>query len=300
VWKAPDEKAGKGNINGCDVEFDVTRRRRTRIANCHKEGKMAFTLTWLPQVLLDAGLKVAEQPGWQNRGRGDVGTIKGVICHHTSGPLKGNMPSLGVVVEGRDDLPGPLAQLCLGRDGTYFVVAAGRCNHAGAGSWQGITTGNSSFIGIEAENTGEIKGPKVDPWPAVQIDAYRRGVAAILKKIKANAIMCAGHKEYALPHGRKDDPSFDMNDFRLQVSAIMAGTAPSPSVIAATDSTGRPTLRRGDSGELVKKVQAKIGVDATGDFDAATEAALRQFQSDNGLVPDGIVGPRSWAALAIP
>jgi hypothetical protein len=43
---------------------------------------MAFSLTWLPQVLLNAGLKVAEQPGWRTRGRGDVGTIKGVICHH--------------------------------------------------------------------------------------------------------------------------------------------------------------------------------------------------------------------------
>ena len=33
---------------------------------------MAFSLTWLPTVLLDAGLRVAEQPGWQTRGRGDV------------------------------------------------------------------------------------------------------------------------------------------------------------------------------------------------------------------------------------
>ena len=46
---------------------------------------MAFSLTWLPKVLLDAGLRVAEQPGWRTRGRGDVGVIKGVICHHTAG-----------------------------------------------------------------------------------------------------------------------------------------------------------------------------------------------------------------------
>ena len=55
---------------------------------------MAFSLTWLPKVLLNAGLKVAEQSGWRGRGRGDVGPIKGVICHHTAGPLNGNMPSL--------------------------------------------------------------------------------------------------------------------------------------------------------------------------------------------------------------
>src|SRR5215471_7285686 len=111
---------------------------------------MAFSLTWLPEVMENAGLKVAEQPGWRTRGRGELGTVKGVMCHHTSGPQTGIMPSLGVVTSGWSDLPGPLAQLCLGRDVTFFVVAAGRCNHAGIGNWRGITTGNSSFIGIEA------------------------------------------------------------------------------------------------------------------------------------------------------
>ena len=64
------------------------------------------------------------------------------------------MPSLDTLIQGRSDLPGPLAQLGLGRDGTYYVIAAGKCNHAGAGSWKGVTSGNTDFIGIEAENTG--------------------------------------------------------------------------------------------------------------------------------------------------
>lgn len=260
---------------------------------------MAFSLTWLPTVLLDAGMKVAEQPDWRTRGRGDVGIIRGVICHHTAGSRTGNMPSLGVVTNGRPDLPGPLSQLCLGRDGTFFVVAAGRSNHAGTGNWQGVTNGNNSFIGIEAENTGRKEGPNAESWPAVQLDAYRRGVAAILKKIRANAIMCCGHKEYALPIGRKHDPTFDMDDFRLQVAAIMAGTAPLPSVIPAVDSHNRPTVRRGAVGELVEVIQTKIGVPANGNFDASTEAAVRRFQRDNGLVPDGIVGPRTWATLMV-
>lgn len=257
---------------------------------------MPFSLTWLAQVLLDAGLKVAEQPGWKDRGRGDVGPIKGVICHHTAGPKNGNMPSLGIIVNGRDDLPGPLSQLALGRDGTFFVVAAGRCNHAGAGNWQGFTAGNTNFIGIEAENTGRANDL---PWPTVQVDAYRRGVAAILKKIKANAIMCCGHKEYALPHGRKNDPDFDMNDFRQQVAAIMAGTAPAPSMIPATDGADRPTLQRGAKGDLVSQVQAKLNVAVTGTFDGVTEAAVREFQRDKELVPDGIIGPRTWASIGI-
>jgi hypothetical protein len=258
---------------------------------------MAFALTWLPEVLEDAGLKVAEQPGWRTRGRGDVGTIRGVICHHTAGPLTGNMPSLDLVTNGRADLGGPLAQLCLGRDGTYFVVAAGRANHAGAGNWQGIATGNSSFIGIEAENTGLTSGPKAEPWPEVQMDAYRRGVAAILKKIGADPIMCCGHREYALPAGRKPDPTFDMPAFRAAVGAIMGGTAPVPVLIPAVDSSNRPTLRRGARGDLVKEIQTRAGIAADGIFGADTEAAVRRFQRDRGMVPDGIVGPKTWAVI---
>src|SRR5215208_469569 len=96
---------------------------------------MAFSLIWLPEVLEEVGLKVAEQTGWRTRGHGDVGSIKGVICHHTAGARTGNMPSLGVVTNGRPGLSGPLAQLGLGRDGTWFVIAAGRASHAGKGEW---------------------------------------------------------------------------------------------------------------------------------------------------------------------
>ncbi len=159
------------------------------------------------------------------------------------------------------------------------------------------STGNSSFIGIEAENTGQTTGPNADPWPAVQLDAYRRGVAAILTKIRADAIMCCGHREYALPMGRKPDPTFDMDDFRRQVAAIIGGTAPLPRIIPAIDGQNRPTLRRGDKGDLVKRIQTNIGIMPTGVFDGFTEAAIRAFQRDNGLVPDGIVGPRTWATL---
>ncbi len=115
---------------------------------------MPFKLTWLPDVLRAAGLPVVETAGWQTRGHGDVGTIKGVICHHTAGPKAGIYPSLGVVTKGRPDLAGPLCNLGLGRDGTWYIVAAGKASHAGGGLWQGVHNGNMEMIGIEAENTG--------------------------------------------------------------------------------------------------------------------------------------------------
>jgi hypothetical protein len=201
-------------------------------------------------------------------------------------------------------LNGPLAQLGLGRDGTYYVIAAGKCNHAGNGMWNQITTGNSSFIGIEAENMGLTLD-----WPPVQMDAYQRGVAAILRYLGLPAACCAGHKEYALPAGRKNDPTFDMATFRERVKAFIDGTAPPPTLIPKAElvggvggAVGRATLRRGDIGALVKELQRKLGLDNDGYFGVRTEAAVRNFQKNDttdaaGLVPDGIVGPKTWAAL---
>lgn len=250
-------------------------------------------LIWLADVLVAAGLKVAEDgDAWKTRGVGEMGQPLGVMCHHTGGPAEGNMPTYRTLVEGRPDLKGPLAQLGLGRDGTFYVIAAGRANHAGAGLWRGVSAGNSHFIAVEAENTGRPD----DPWPAVQMDAYARGIAAILTHIGAGSEMCCGHKEYAAPKGRKCDPSFDMDSLRTRVAALMAG-APVPPPIPRSDGR-RPTMRRGGTGPLVATLQRALAVEpADGDFGGRTEAAVRAFQRRSGLVPDGIVGPATWAAI---
>jgi peptidoglycan hydrolase-like protein with peptidoglycan-binding domain len=222
-----------------------------------------------------------------------MGDVFGVICHHTGGRRTGIMPSLAVIRDGRPDLGGPLAQLGLGRDGTFFVVAAGKANHAGKGMWQGLVNGNTNFIGIEAENAGTADDL---PWPAVQIDAYQRGVAAILRHIGRGAEFCAGHREYALPKGRKDDPSFDMNAFRAGVASILSGSAPAPILIPPVEptATARPTLRRGAEGPFVELLQRILGIQPPGPFGPKTEVAVRDLQRKNGAVPDGIVGPKTW------
>jgi len=257
---------------------------------------MAFSLIWLPEILKNAGLKVALTNDWEDRGRGEMGTVAGVMCHHTGGKGKGNMSSLDTLINGRPDLNGPLAQLGLGRDGTYYIVAAGRCNHAGEGVWKGIVNGNASFIGIEAQNTG---GADDFPWPEVQLDAYRRGVAAILNHIGSDAGMCVGHKEFRLPRGEKKDPSFDMVSFRSMVDDIIKGRTPAPALIPNREPGGkqRQTLRRGMKGEAVKQLQRLLRLTEDGDFGGKTEAAVRIFQRSSSLVPDGIVGPKTWRLL---
>ena len=59
------------------------------------------------------------------------------------------------------------------------------------------------------------------------------------------------------------------------------------------------TLRRGDEGPLVTKLQEKLGVDAIGKFGPKTEAALIAWQKANGLQADGIAGPFTLSKLGI-
>lgn len=245
-------------------------------------------LTWLADVLRGAGLKVVERPGWKTRGNGKMGTAKGVLCHHTGAGSRDGL--LNLIERGRADLAGPLSQLFLDTDGTYYVIAAGRCNHAGRGNWQGVTNGNTQLIGIEACNAGDGK----DVWEEEQLDAYVIGVAAILTRIGADSVMVAGHKEYALPRGRKIDPTFDMVEFRQDVENVMSGKK--VTVVTTVDPT-RDMLRKGDSGASVRELQKLLKITADGNFGPNTEKAVKKFQAAHGLVSDGLVGPRTWKEL---
>jgi len=53
-------------------------------------------------------------------------------------------------------------------------------------------------------------------------------------------------------------------------------------------------LKRGDNNDNVKKLQAKLGVEAIGNFGPKTEEAVKAWQAANGLTPDGIVGDGTW------
>lgn|GEM_PF-2305708 len=65
----------------------------------------------------------------------------------------------------------------------------------------------------------------------------------------------------------------------------------------------RRTLRKGMTGDDVRELQTlllKHGFDpqgTDGDFGTKTEAAVKAFQEALGLTVDGIVGPKTWAAL---
>jgi peptidoglycan hydrolase-like protein with peptidoglycan-binding domain len=58
-------------------------------------------------------------------------------------------------------------------------------------------------------------------------------------------------------------------------------------------------LRRGLLGEPVRILQEKLGVTADGIFGRGTEAALIQYQNDNGLSADGIAGPDTFTSMGL-
>ena len=97
-------------------------------------------------------------------------------------------------------------------------------------------------------------------------------------------------------YGQLNDVEYPAQEAQEQPSDGKDGQEPTQTL---------PTLKKGMKGEYVKLLQTKLvnkgysvgsyGID--GDFGSATLRAVQQFQRDNGLDPDGVVGTRTWAAL---
>jgi hypothetical protein len=85
-------------------------------------------------------------------------------------------------------------------------------------------------------------------------------------------------------------------------AALYAGHDGEP----VTDRAGKPlvaatprALRRGDRGADVVALQVALGIQPDGDFGPNTDAAVRLFQADRGLVVDGTVGVMTRRSLGI-
>lgn len=187
-------------------------------------------------ALAAEGVKTHYAAGWISRGRDAAtgkkfGPVNGVMIHHTAGT-----DSLDPVIDGRSDLPGPLAHAHLAKTGTVTMISVGRANHAGTiarNAFNAVVNENSShprpdasepddgndhFYGIEIEN----KGNGTDPYPAVQLDQAVRWTAAVCRAHGWSADSVIGHKEATR---RKIDPSFSMESFRTKVAQRLAHNA---------------------------------------------------------------------------
>jgi hypothetical protein len=88
--------------------------------------------------------------------------------------------------------------------------------------------------------------------------------------------------------------------------ALPAGPVVAASPASALMITTQPLLRIGSRGPAVVQLQRRLATlhydvgPIDGGFGAQTFHAVVAFQKVNGLVRDGIVGPRTWYALAHP
>lgn len=98
------------------------------------------------------------------------------------------------------------------------------------------------------------------------------------------------------PDGADDTsawPGIDQESFFSKWEKVIKGIGKDQPATPIT----KPVLKRGDTGEWVKKLQTLLLIDADGIFGQNTEQFVRAFQEKNGLVVDGRVGSATWSAL---
>jgi hypothetical protein len=276
---------------------------------------------WLADVLRDAGCEVVEVDGWHTRGR-ELDIAYGVIVHDTVTTAGWSDEAVDrLLVNGRPDLPGPLAQLGVDRQGRFRVVASGRANHAGYGNvW-----GNSS-IGIEVYCAGGLSG-REEPWNDAQYAAVVAGTRAILDRLGHGPSdfynpRVAGHRE--VDPDRKIDPyRVDMEQVRRDVAGRRLQEVPAVATkrIAGRDryqtavkicrtrfdpaevSTVYIMLDGSPDGQVAPLLGAPILLVEQDQVPSSTAWALQHFRPDEvvalggeGAVPDAIL--RRCAELA--
>ena len=73
--------------------------------------------------------------------------------------------------------------------------------------------------------------------------------------------------------------------------------------VPAISPTSKPTLRKGDHNDYVLHWQKYLNLSGfpcgaeDGIFGPKTEKAVKQYQMSRNLVPDGIIGPKTWASI---
>jgi Transglycosylase-like domain/Putative peptidoglycan binding domain len=91
---------------------------------------------------------------------------------------------------------------------------------------------------------------------------------------------------------------------RVRGSALsLAAIAVSLAVVGAGAAVGAggtvASVKKGDRGPAVQRIQSKLGVAADGVFGPQTERAVKRFQRRRGLMVDGVVGPQTRQALGL-
>lgn len=258
--------------------------------------------TDLADILRGAGCDVSQRPFWKRHGHDPtpLTAIRGIVGHDTvTTPSWPVSRVLDLLYHGRDDLPGPIANLGLDRGGTYHVLAAGTAWHNGYGTWA------NASLGIEVFCAGALRGHE-ESWNDDQKAAFVVGCRAILDALGIRGDTwyppVAGHKE--TDPQRKPDPwDVDMSAIRSRIRASVKPTPPAPRPAPTLEDvmievwTGKDP----DGDEGVFLITRGVTEDGhAGRYTMATPEQARQYKdlgrrSDRPdiLVSDGKAAP-SW------
>jgi hypothetical protein len=178
---------------------------------------------------------VREWDGWRTRNRGTRGDgwgpVHGVMIHHTV--TKSTKSAIELCRDGRSDLPGPLYNVVVDKQGTAHLIGWGRANHAGEGDDDVLralireqmpyprpneanTDGNARLYGIALLNMGDGE----DPFPKEQLDTAATAAALLCGIHGWGPASVIGHKEW---QRGKTDPKFGMGGFRTRVGGRLNG-----------------------------------------------------------------------------
>lgn len=192
----------------------------------------------LPARIRARGVTVVEMPGWQTRDSGDGPFAPiGILDHHDAMGLHTDAVPRNMTKPQTDG-----AQLWIHSNGSLYMLAAGRCWHAGSGSGYGDIlggSGNTLSVGIETDYSG------TGPWPPALLATWRIVHHELAKLIGFSAPQVArrlaGHKEYA-PARKVDPGNLDMGVMRANLVADLSGAPTAVSTRAAAPTAApKPT-----------------------------------------------------------
>lgn len=202
------------------------------------------------------------------------------------------------------------------------VVVAQAAKETGWGRYSGVLS--PDFL-----NTGGIKnaigGGDFDPNAHQRFPSWAEGARAHLNHLAAYT----GLKPVGTPHGRyhtvmkttwagsiktveqlgarwAPNPAYG-TDLVKMVNDLLRFSKPATPTPTTPKPTVMPTLRRGSKGAEVLYLQQRLKSlnpafsysAGPASFGPATETEVKAFQRRKRLVVDGIVGPRTWAALGL-
>jgi peptidoglycan hydrolase-like protein with peptidoglycan-binding domain len=111
--------------------------------------------------------------------------------------------------------------------------------------------------------------------------------------------LSVGHHKIQV--GSSLDGGFTLLTYEWDVTAAGAPAPAAAPQVLAPDAIPAAMINRGiksgATGPSVSLIQSIVGTPADGKFGAKTSAAVKAFQRAHGLLADGIVGPRTWAAM---